>query len=237
MFLIIPFVVIASFFGRIRGGNAIYFICSLWADCWYFLIGIYHKNYYEVPHNKLKPYIFVANHISYIDAPIIVKTLRQRVRILAKVETAKVPVFGFIYRNAVVTVDRHSQEARAKSVRVLKSVLRKGISIFIFPEGTFNETGQPLKFFYDGAFRVAIEMQTPIKPILFLDGYNRMNYKGVFLMTPGRCRSVFLEEISTTGMTIADLNFLKDKVFTIMERKLIEYKASWIDEKKLTGTV
>lgn len=228
MFLILPFVVIASFFGKIRGGNAIYLLCSFWADIWFFFIGIYHKNYYETPHNKHKPYIFVTNHISYIDAPIIVKAIRQQLRVLAKAEMSKIPFFGFIYRNAVVTVDRSNAEARAKSVRILKSVLKKEISIFIFPEGTFNETGAPLKSFYDGAFKVAIEMQTPIKPVLFLDGYNRMNYKSVFLISPGRSRAVFLDEIETAGMTAKDVNLLKEKVFKIMEQKLIQYKAAWI---------
>jgi 1-acyl-sn-glycerol-3-phosphate acyltransferase len=234
MFLILPFVVIASFFGRIKGGNAIYFLCNVWADLWFFLIGIYHKNYYESPHDKHKPYIFVANHLSFIDAPIICKTLRQRVRILAKYETSKIPFFGFIYRNAVVTVDRSSSAARSKSVRVLKSVLKKEISIFIFPEGTFNETGAPLKSFFDGAFRVAIEMQTPIKPVLFLDGYNRMNYRSVMSISPGRSRAVFLEEIPTAGLRSQDLNFLKEKVFSIMEQKLIQYKASWIKTENLS---
>ncbi|MET0299364.1 MAG: lysophospholipid acyltransferase family protein, partial [Flavitalea sp.] len=199
MLAVIPFVVVASFFGRITGGNAIYRICSVWADLWFFFVGIYHKNYYETPHDKSKQYIFVANHISYLDAPFIVKTLRQNVRVLGKAEMSKIPLFGFIYRNAVVTVDRRSAEARAKSVRVLKSVLKKEISIFLFPEGTFNETHQPLKSFFDGAFKVAIEMQTPIKPILFLDGYDRMNYKNVFLLSPGRSRAIFLEEIPTAG--------------------------------------
>ena len=234
MFLILPFVVIASFFGRIKGGNAIYRLCNFWADLWFFFIGIRHKNYYESPHDKHKPYIFVANHLSYIDAPIICKTLRQRVRILAKYETSKIPFFGFIYRNAVVTVDRSSTEARSKSVRILKSVLKKGISIFIFPEGTFNETGEPLKSFFDGAFRVAIEMQTPIKPLLFLDGYDRMPYESALLISPGRSRSVFLEEIPTKGLTPADLSFLKEKVYAIMEQKLIEYKASWIKVENLS---
>jgi 1-acyl-sn-glycerol-3-phosphate acyltransferase len=234
MFLILPFVVIASFFGRIKGGNAIYRLCTFWADLWFFFIGIRHKNYYESPHDKHKPYIFVANHIAYIDAPIICKTLRQQVRILAKYETSKIPFFGFIYRNAVVTVDRSSTEARSKSVRVLKSVLKKGISIFIFPEGTFNETGAPLKSFFDGAFRVAIEMQTPIKPVLFLDGYDRMNYKNAFLISPGRSRAVFLEEIPTAGLNSRDLNYLKEKVFTIMQQKLIQYNASWIKAENLS---
>jgi 1-acyl-sn-glycerol-3-phosphate acyltransferase len=229
MLLVIPFVIIGSFFGKIKGGNFIYRLCTLWGDAWFFLIGIRHRNLYEVPHNKREQYIFVANHISYLDAPIIVKTLRQRVRVLGKVEMAKVPIFGFIYKNAVVTVDRSSAENRARSVRVLKSVIKKGISIFIFPEGTFNETHRPVKDFFDGAFRIAIETQTPIKPVLFLDAYARQHYRSLLSINPGRSRSVFLAPVPVAGLTSKDLPALKQKVFDIMEQKLREYKATWIE--------
>jgi 1-acyl-sn-glycerol-3-phosphate acyltransferase len=229
MLLVAPFVVVASFFGKVRGGNVIYRICSTWGDVWFFLIGIHHRNLYEAPHDKNKQFIFVANHISYFDAPVIVKTLRQPVRVLGKAEMSKVPVFGFIYRNAVVTVDRSSAEHRARSVRILKSVIKKGISIFIFPEGTFNETNKPVKDFYDGAFRIAIETQTPIKPVLFLDAYSRMHYRSIFSLNPGRSRSVFLEEVPVAGLTPKDLPALRQQVYEIMERKLKEYKAAWIE--------
>ena len=228
MLLVIPLVVIASFFGKVRGGNFIYRICSSWSDVWFFIIGIRHRNIYEYPHNKNRQYIFVANHISYLDAPVIVKTIRQRVRALGKAEVSKVPIFGFIYRNAVVTVDRSSSAHRANSVRILKSVIRKGISIFIFPEGTFNETGKPMKELYDGAFRIAIETQTPIKPILFLDSWSRMHYSTAFSINPGRSRSVFLKEIPVEGLTSKDVEVLKQKVMQLMEQKLREYKAGWI---------
>ena len=230
MLLVVPFVLVGSFFGKIRGGNFIYRMCSIWGDAWFLLIGIRHKNLYETPHDKSRQYIFVANHISYLDAPVIVKTLRQPVRVLGKVEMAKVPVFGFIYRNAIVTVDRSNAEKRAKSVRILKSVIKKGISIFIFPEGTFNETHRPVKEFFDGAFRIAIETQTPIKPVLFLDAYTRMNYRSVFSLNPGRSRSVFLDEIPVAGMTAADMPKLKQQVYDAMEKKLIAYQAAWISK-------
>ena len=235
MFLILPFVVVGSFFGKIRGGNFIYFVCSIWADLWYLSIGIYHKNLYESPHDKSKQYIFVANHLSYFDATVIVKALRQPLRVLGRSEMSRLPFFGFIYRNAIVTVDRSSPEHRARSVRILKSVLRKGISIFIFPEGTLNESGKPLKEFFDGAFKIAIETQTPIKPILFLDSYNRLSYESLLSLSPGRSRSVFLDEISVQGLSSKDVNTLKQKVFTAMEQKLIRYNAAWIKKQNSPG--
>lgn len=229
MLLIFPFVIIASFFGSITGGNLIYRLCSLWADIWCLLIFIYHRNYFEQPLDKNKQYIFVGNHISYIDAPLLVKTIRRPIRALGRIESSNAPVFGFIYKRVVVIVDRSDPEHRKQSVINLKSVLTKGISIIIMPEGTFNLTSKPLKDFYDGAFRVAIETQTTLKPFLMLDAYDRMHYRNLFTFTPGRSRSVFLEEVPVDGLTIDDLPDLKKKVYDMMERKLIEYKASWIE--------
>lgn len=227
MLLIFPFVILASFFGRIRGGNMILRLCMTWGDIWFPLIFIWHKKIYEAPHDKKKSYIFVSNHISYLDAAIIVKAYRQPIRPLGKVEMSKVPVFGFIYRNAIVTVNRSSATNRANSVRLLKSIISKGISVLVFPEGTFNMGTTPLKEFYDGAFRVAIETQTPVKPVLFLDAYRRMPYESLFSMSPGRSRIVYLNEIPVAGYTLADAGRLKDEVYAIMEKKLREYDAGW----------
>lgn len=229
MLLIFPFVIIASFlFGRIKGGNIILRLCMLWADSWFPLILVFPKKIFEAPHDKQKQYIFVSNHISYLDSAVLVKAYRQPVRPLGKVEMSKVPVFGFIYKKAIVTVDRSNADNRVKSVRILRSIISKGISVLVFPEGTFNMTNRPLKDFYDGAFRLAIETQTPVKPVLFLDTYDRMHYKNLFSLTPGPCRIVYLDEIAINGYGVEDVALLKQKVYDIMESKLIEYKATWI---------
>jgi len=230
MLILFPFMLIASLFGRVAGGNMIYRLCMLWGDIWFFLVFIFHRNYYEQPLEKNKQYIFVINHISYLDAPIIVKAIRRPIRALGKTEMATVPVFGFIYKYAVVRVDRSSPENRAKSVRNMMSILKKGISIVVFPEGTFNMTPKPLKDFYDGAFRVAIDTQTPIKPILFLNAYDRMNYRSIFSMNPGKNRAIYLEQIPVDGLTQKDLPALKQKVYDLMGNKLREYRASWIKQ-------
>ena len=225
MLLLFPFFLIASFFGEIKGGNMMYIICRLWADIVLFLWGIYHKNIFEAPKAIDKPVVFVFNHISFIDIPIMMKVFRkQPIRILAKAEMAKVPIFGYIYRNATVMVDRASNEARAKSVIQLKKVLANNISIVISPEGTFNMTNKPLKEFYNGAFKIAVEMQTAIQPVLFLDAFDRLSYKSIFSMTPGKSRAVFLSAIEPEN----DALKLKQKVFDEMESGLLKYKASWI---------
>ncbi len=233
MFILFPLVVLASFLGRIQGGNIVYHLCRFWADGAMFCWGMYHKNIYETPHNHNHPVIFVFNHISYIDIPVILASFRkQPMRVLAKAEMAKIPVFGFIYKAATVMVDRSDADHRAKSVAILKSILKQNISVAIAPEGTFNMTGKPLKEFYDGAFKIAIETQTPIKPVLFLDTYDRLNYHSVFSLTPGRSRSIFLEEIDVKGYSLENVSALKQKVYNIMETALIKYKASWIAEEK-----
>lgn len=230
MLVIFPFAVLASFFGRIKGGNLVLRLCMIWADAWFALVFIRFKRIYEAPHDKKRSYIFLSNHISYLDAAVIVKAYRQPFRPLGKVELKKIPVFGFIYNRAIVSVDRSNPNDRANSVRLLKSITRKGISVLVFPEGTFNLTGQPLKEFYDGAFRVAIETQIPLKPVLFLDNYDRMNYRSIFSLNPGRCRLVYLAEIPVEGLTLADIGRLKKQAFDIMSEKLKKYNASWIDQ-------
>lgn len=216
-------------FGRIKGGNLIYAACILWADAWFFLIFIFHKNIYIEEPKKDQSYIFVANHISWLDAALIPKIFRHSIRPLGKVEMAKLPVFGLIYKSVIVTVDRSSAENRARSVLLLKSILKKGISVLVFPEGTFNTTHRPLKEFYDGAFRVAIETQTPLKPVLFLNTYHRMNYKSIFSLNPGRSRAVFLPAMPVDNLTVQDVGLLKERVFGMMSDELVRRGAGWIE--------
>lgn len=157
------------------------------------------------------------------------------IRILGKAEMGKIPVFGFIYNMGAVTVKRDNPEQRKESVSALKKFLSEKISILICPEGTFNMTHQPLKEFYDGAFRIAIELNEPVLPIIFPDTYDRLNYRSVFSMTPGKCRAIFLPAISTEGHTTDDVAALRTHVHSVMEKELISINASWIDHKSDAG--
>lgn len=230
MLFVFLFSILASFFGKMKGGNLIYKAFKVWGYSWFTLIGIRHKTIYEVPHDSSRQYIFVANHSTYMDIPPIVVAIKQPVRILAKYEMSKVPVFGFIYRCATILVDRRDAEKRANSVREMINFIHHHISIFIFPEGTFNETDAPLKEFYDGAFRIAIETQTPVKPMLFVDALERLHYRSIFSFTPGICRTVFLEEVPVENLQLEDIDMLKNKVHAVMEAGLLRYRSGTIKE-------
>lgn len=212
-------------FGKTKGGNLIYQTCTLWGICWHFLIGIRYQEIYETPHNRTDQFIFVANHSSYMDAPCVARCMRQPVRVLGKYEMVRYPLFGIIYRAIVVVVDRSSPEKRAQSLRALTAALHKDMSIFIFPEGTFNmDDTQPLKNFYDGAFRLAIETQTPVKPIIFPDSKARMHWSSLFSLNPGKLTAVFLPPIPVDEYTHEDqLPALKKLIYDTMDGALRRY--------------
>lgn len=221
LFLSVLFVLPA---GKIQAGNHIYTLSRFYSKIWYFLIGIKHMEIYEVPHDRNKQYIFVANHSSYMDVPAIVLSMHQPVRVLGKSEMVRYPVFGWIYRAAVICVDRNSLSNRARSLRALKAAVGHGISVFIFPEGTFNETTDPLKEFYDGAFKIAVETRKPIKPVIFPDNTKRLHWRSIFSLTPGNARTVFLEEIPVHDFTTSkDVQDLKQIVYKRMEQALRKY--------------
>ncbi len=223
MMIAFPFILLCLLFGKVKGGNYIYKVCNYWSQIWYFFVGIQHVEIVESPVDTSKQYIFIANHISYLDIPATVLSVRQAYRVLGKQEMVKYPVFGWIYRAAVILVDRSNAAARAKSVRELHAALKRGISIFIFPEGTFNETDKPLKSFYDGAFRLAIQTKTPIKPLIFLDTDHLLNQYNLFSLKSGKNRVVYLPEIAVDQYEIKDVNRLKELAFSQMEAALVKY--------------
>ena len=200
-------------------------------ELWLKGIGIKHTVSFETSPDPNKQYIFIANHISYIDAVVIICSIKHKFRPIGKYELLKVPIFGWIYRFCVITVNRSSAEDRARSLIDLRKILDHGISIVVFPEGTFNMADTPLKEMYDGAFKLALETGKTIQPIIFLDTYDRMPYEGLFLMTPGKSRAVYLNPIDPNNYPDVDVKGLKLIAETQMSDKLVDYNASWINKK------
>lgn len=227
--LVFPLILLTLLLPEKHRGNMVYSICRLAVDLGLLLMGVIHTRIFETPHDTRRCSIFIYNHISYLDALTILKAIRnQPVRGLGKAEMASIPLFGLIYKSAVIMVKRDQPEDRARSMKDMADTIQNEISVVIAPEGTFNETGKPLSRFYDGAFKLAIATGKPIRPMLFLDTYNRMHPASLFTMTPGRSRIVYLAEVPTAGLTPEDMPALRQNVYEMMEQALIRYQASWI---------
>lgn len=199
--------------------KSIFTIVRWWSIGWLTLVGMPVSIIGKRPARGR--YIYVANHKSYIDSVIIFAGLPGYFRALGKKEISKIPVIGFIYKQLVIMVDRSSSHSRARSMRLMWRALSKESNIIIFPEGTFNETGAPLKTFYDGAFRLAINTQTPIFPVVFPDNVSRCHSSRWWQVRPGKMRVIYLDPIDVTGLTLNDLGTLKQRVYDLMEGELI----------------
>ncbi|HZR47682.1 MAG TPA: AMP-binding protein [Candidatus Manganitrophaceae bacterium] len=136
-----------------------------WARLYLHLAGVFPTIQGEENLTGAGPMIFVANHTSYIDAGVLMAILPENVRIVAKQELLKLPMAGTLVRKAEhIPVDRLDFAQSVSTTPKIEAALKAGNSILIFPEGTF---GTPLGLgpFKLGAFKAAVETQTPICPI------------------------------------------------------------------------
>lgn len=167
-------------------------------------------------------YVVVVNHNALFDILVSSPNVPGANKTLAKAELAKIPIFGFIYRSGSILVDRKDLNSRKKSLDEMKRVLRQGMHLILYPEGTRNKTQAPLKFFYDGAFTMAIETQKSIIPALIFNTRKILPPGKTFYAWPHSVPMHFLEPIDTKGLTIKDTAKLKEKVFQLMSAYYLE---------------
>lgn len=142
-----------------------------------------------------RPAIFVPNHISNLDPPIMVPLIPGTPSIMLKAELLKIPVLGKAWEMAkYVPVYREGgREAAVRTARYAAEVIRDGLSMLIFAEGTRSKTGR-LQVFKAGPFHLAQSTGAPIVPVA-IAGTETMMRKGSSKVYPGVAKVTFLPPV------------------------------------------
>lgn len=170
-----------------------------------------------------KNYVVTVNHNSLADVPVSSPGIPGINKTLAKIEMAKIPIFGYIYSSGSILVDRSNNRSKAESFFSMVDALKKGYHLCLFPEGTRNKTEQPLAPFFDGAFKVAIKAQKPIIPALIFGTKNILHPHKKYWAWPHRIEFHFLPEVPVDGLKNSDSVELQNKVFAQMHDYYVQH--------------
>jgi len=205
--------------------GTVFVLKRFWAKLIIYNVGIRYKiidlNKSELP----QPCVICPNHTSFLDIVMTYIVFPRYFHFMGKAELKKVPLFNKFFDNMNILVDRGSIMGSHRAFTRASSDIEKGVSIAIFPEATIPDCSPKLGRLKNGAFKLAIENQVPIVPVVFLDNWKILP-DGILMKTggtPGVSRVVIHEPISTSGLTEENLNELKTKYNQIMVNTLNQY--------------
>lgn len=170
--------------------------------------------------DKRTPHIFMANHLSFIDGPLLFLLIPRPIRVILKKEIFRIPVIGQGMRFVgFVPVDRKGVRGGKKSIDIASRLMReKGYSYLIFPEGTRSRDGRTQDF-KRGGFFLALESRAPIVPVSISGTYELMP-RGTIFPRRGRVEVLFHPPVPVQGYDQANLGGVIDKVKTAIESGL-----------------
>jgi 1-acyl-sn-glycerol-3-phosphate acyltransferase len=187
-----------SFFSH--SGNPVHIIARIWSKSILFVSGLGVTVEGLANIDPSQSYIYMSNHRSNFDIPVLLGCLPIQFRWLAKAELFKIPIFGRAMRAAgYVQIDRSNRVAAFKSIDQVASKMKNGVSVMIFPEGTRSEDGD-LKPFKKGGFVMAVDTGVPIVPVI-LRGTRSIMAKGSWRIKPGNVTLSIEKPIDTTHYT------------------------------------
>ncbi|WP_291782500.1 1-acyl-sn-glycerol-3-phosphate acyltransferase [Cecembia sp.] len=193
-----------------------------WAKIYFVLIGLPVKLEGREHIQKAQPYVFVANHFSYLDIAFM-GFIPGDVVFVGKSSIGKVPLFGYYFRKLHIAVNRASIKSRGEVLIRAKKAISEGSSIVIFPEGGIT-TGDPphVNRFKDGAFSLAIDKQIPVIPVTLSFNHLILPDDGKMLFNFKKGKIVIHPAIPTLGLNSKDLPELRESCYRIIQDQLWE---------------
>jgi len=161
---------------------------------------------------KKTSYVFMCNHLSAVDGPLLFMLIPQSIRVILKKEAFRIPVIGLAMRLVgFIPVDRKGLRGGKKSIdRATRTIEEKGYSFLIFPEGTRSRDGK-LQLFKRGGFFLALNSQVPVAPVSIQGTFELMPRKSFFIKK-GNVRVAFHPVVPVQEFNRDTLPRLMDRV-------------------------
>lgn len=197
----IVFALIAIFFSLIdRSGKIYNFLGKIWAKLLLWIAGVKVKTIGLENISPDENYVYVANHSSGFDIPVVMASLPGQLRIVFKKELTKIPVFGWQLRiGPYILIDRENPAKAMESLEKAKKKIEKGVSVLLFAEGTRSLDGN-IQSFKRGAFTLATRSGKKIVP-LTIKGTFEILPKKKFRIRPGEVKLFIDPPIEHNGAT------------------------------------
>ncbi len=197
----------------------------IWGRLFFIGIGIPVRVEYRFRPLPNQVYVFCANHFSYLDIAVMGLIVKNYFAFVGKSDVKHIPLLGYMFAKLHVQVDRNQPNSRAYSLAKSIRTLASGRSIMIFPEGGIRATEIPQMVpFKDGAFTMAIQQQVPIVPVTILNNYQILPDKSPVRFHWHPLRAVVHLPIETTGMTLDDVERLKQETYQLIDTELMKEK-------------
>jgi len=167
-----------------------------------------------------QPYVFIANHQSNIDIPVLIQSLlAHQLRWIAKKELLWIPFFGWaLWASKHIPVDRADPRSAIKSLKTAQDRIRAGISVVVFPEGTRSRDGTLLPF-KKGGMLLALQTGTSIVPVT-INGSRDVLPAGAWRLRPGTIDVIIGRPVPVKGLRLGQLRELSNEIRETIERNL-----------------
>ncbi len=215
--------ILTSFFTRT--GNAVHIVARIWGRSILIASRVPVTVNGEEHFDSSRPYIFMSNHQSNFDIPVLLAHLRCQFRWLAKAELFRIPIFGRGMRGAgYIPIDRSDRRAAIRSLQAAAETIRRGSSVMIFPEGTRSLDGQ-IRPFKKGGFVLAVDAGVPIVPVVICGTFAVMS-KSSLRIHRGPVRIRVLEPIETDGYG----RKRKDELLELVRERMLEARRQMAED-------
>lgn len=191
-------VIVIAFFSK--KGNMPHLWARAWAKTilWVSRVKVTVKGTEHIEANR--SYIYMVNHQSNFDIPILLGRLPVQFRWLAKAELFKIPVFSRAMRGCgYISIDRSNRKSAFHSIDMAAKTVRKGTSVLMFPEGTRSRDGE-IQPFKKGGFVLAVDAGVPVIPVV-INGTFPIMPKNSLTIRPQPVVMNILKPINTSDYT------------------------------------